>query len=109
MEEEEAVPESEDDPRLTTRLDSILERLRRLELQMNRIVESTTVEAQNFVVMDEGGQPRARFEMAGHSPQMIFFDRIGRERLRIGLRTDGTPSMWVEGRAVPFVIPENRG
>jgi hypothetical protein len=60
------------------------------------------------MVMDERSKVRARFEMAGHSPQMIFFDRIGRERLRIGLHTDGTPAMWAEGRAVPFVIPEDR-
>jgi len=32
---------------------------------------------------------------------------ITRERLRFGLCTDGTPSRWVEGRAVPFVIPKN--
>ncbi len=103
------MPEAEDDPRLTTRLDSILERLQRLELQMNRLIESQTIEARDFVVVDDLGQPRARFEMAGHSPQVIFFDRIGRERLRIGLHQDGTPAMRVEGREVPFVIPENRG
>ena len=99
----------ENDPRLTTRLDSILKRLHRLELQVNRLIESQTVEARDFVVMDERGEPRARFEMAGDSPQVIFFDRIGRERLRIGLHQDGTPAMRVEGREVPFVIPENRG
>ena len=98
----------DDEPHLTTRLDSILERLGRLELQVNRLIESQVIEAQDFVVVDELGQPRARFEMAGHSPQMLFFDRIGKERLRIGLHTDGTPAMWVDGREVPFVIPDNR-
>jgi hypothetical protein len=68
------MPEAEDDPRLTTRLDSILERLRWLELQVNRLLESQTVEARNFVVVDERNQPRARFEMAGHSPRVSFFD-----------------------------------
>ncbi len=99
----------DDEPHLTTHLDSILERLGRLELQVNRLIESQVIEAQDFVVVDELGQPRARFEMAGHSPQLIFFDRTGRERLRIGLHTDGTPAMWVEGRAVPLVFPERRG
>ncbi len=56
-----AIPD-EHEPHLTTRLDSILERLRRLELQMNGIIQSTTVEAQSFVVMDERGAPRARLE-----------------------------------------------
>ncbi len=89
-----------DEPRLTTRLDSILERLRRLELKMNGIIESSTVEAQSFVVMDERGEPRARFEINGYSPHVIFFDRTGRERLRVGLHKDGTPAMWVECREV---------
>jgi len=101
--------EEDEDPRLTSRLDSILERLRRLELQMNGIIASTTVRAQRFVVLDEAGGPRARVEMAGHSPQIVLLDRAGKERLRIGLHTDGTPSRWVEGHEVPFVIPENRG
>ena len=97
------------DPRSTTRLDSILERLGRLELQVNRLIDSQAIEAQDFVVVDELGQPRARFEMAGHFPQMLFFDNIRKERLRIGLHTDGTPAMWVEGRAVPLVFPECQG
>ena len=96
-----ATPDA-DEPHLTTRLESILERLRRLELQMNGIIESTTVEAQSFVVMDERGGPRARFEMNGYSPHLIFFDRTGRERLRIGLHSDGTPALWVDGREVPL-------
>jgi len=103
------MPIDDDEPRLTTCLDSMLERLRRLELQVNRLVESQTVAAQDFVVVDERNQPRARFEMAGHSPQLIFFDRTGRERLRVGLHTDGTPAVWAEGREIPLVVvvPEN--
>jgi hypothetical protein len=88
--------------------DSVLGRLHRLEAHVNRLIESQTIEARDFVVVDEHGHPRARFEMAGHSPQLVFFDHSGRERLRIGLHQDGTPSMWVEGRAVPLVFPQRR-
>ncbi len=59
---------SNGDPRLMTQLDSLLERVRGLEIQVNRLIESQTVEAKEFVLMDERNQPRARFEMAGHSP-----------------------------------------
>ncbi len=104
LDEEESRP----DPRLTTRLDSVLERLRRLELQVNRLVESQTVEARDFVVMDERGHPRARFEMAGHSPQIVFFDRAGGERIRVGLRSDGTPTVWMEGRETLVAEMGNR-
>ncbi len=67
---------------------------------MNHLVESTTGEARDVVVMDERRKPQACFELAGHSSQRIFFDRNGRERLRIGLHTDGTPAMWEEGQEV---------
>jgi hypothetical protein len=60
-------------------------------------------------VKDDRSQPRARFEVAGHSPQLAFYDRLGKERLRIGLHTDGTPAMWVEGREIPSAMPDNRG
>ena len=98
--------EYDEDPKLTTQLESIHERIRRLEVQVNRIVESPSIEAREFVVVDERNRPRARFELAGHSPQVVLFDATGRERLRIGLHTDGTPSMWVEGQEIPLVIPE---
>ena len=98
--------EYNEDPKLTTQLESLHERIRRLEIQVNRIVESPSIEAREFVVVDEHNRPRARFELAGHAPQVILFDAAGRERLRIGLHTDGMPSMWVEGREVPLVIPE---
>ncbi len=61
------------------------------------------MEGRFFVVTDDRGNPRARFEMAGHSPQIIFFDSTGRERLRIGLHRDGRPGMWVDEREMPFV------
>jgi hypothetical protein len=99
----------EEDLKLTAQTESILERLRRLEIQVSRFVDSQTVEAKEFVVLDERGQPRARFKMAGHSPQLVFYNRLGKERFRIGLHSDGTPAMWVEDREIPFVIPENRG
>ncbi len=38
---------------------------------MNRLIESQTVEATEFVVLDDRAVSRARFEMAGHSPQMV--------------------------------------
>ena len=99
----------DEDPRLTARLESLQERVRRLEIQINRLIETPAVEAREFVVVDERNRPRARFELAGHSPQVLLFDSTGRERLRIGLHTDGTPSMWVEGKEMPLVVPENRG
>ncbi len=82
--------EEDEAPRVTTRLDSILGRLRRVETQVNRLVESQAVEAKHFVVMDERGQPRAGSSWR-HSPQVGFFDSTGRERMRVGQRTDGTP------------------
>ena len=56
-----------EDPRLTTQMESILERLRRLEIQVNRLDESQTVEAKEFVVLDDRGDPRARLR-AGWAP-----------------------------------------
>ncbi len=70
------------------------------------------MDANEFVVVDERNQPRARFETVGPASQIVFFDQTGRERLRIGLRPDGTPSMWVEGREVALPLPaesEKRG
>ena len=96
-----------EDPRLTTQMESILERLRRLEIRVSRLVESQTVEAKEFVVLDDRGDPRARFELAGHSPQIAFYDRLGKERLRIGLHSDGTPAMWVDNHEVPLGFQKN--
>jgi len=103
------MPKQNEDPRLTTQIESIHERIRRLEIQVNRLIESPAFQGREFVVVDDRNRPRARFEVAGHSPQVILLDSTGRERLRIGLHTDGTPSMWVEGQEIPLVIPESRG
>jgi hypothetical protein len=96
---------NEEDPRLTAQTESILERLRRLKIQLSRLVDSQTVEAKEFVVLDERGEPRARFEMAGHSAQVAFYNALGKERLRIGLHSDGTPATWVDNREVSLVTP----
>ena len=99
--------EYDDDSKLTTQLESLHERIRRLEIQVNRIAESPSIEAREFVVVDERNRPRARFELAGHAPQVALFDATGRERLRIGLHTDGLPAIWVEGREVPLGFQKN--
>ena len=99
----------DENPGLTTQLESIHERICRLEVQVNRLIESPAFQGREFVVVDDRNRPRARFEVVGHSPQVILLDSTGRERLRIGLHADGTPSMWVEGQEIPLAIPENRG
>ncbi len=38
-----------------------------------------------------------------------LLDSSGRERLQIGLKTDGAPAAMGGGRDVPFVIPEASG
>ncbi len=75
-----------------------------------QLMRRQAMTANEFVVMDERGQPRARFETVGSASQVVFFDQTDRERLRIGLRPDGTPSILVEGREL--LTPggaENRG
>ncbi len=89
---------------LVARLDAIIDRLEKVEVQVRGLETSQTVEGMEFVVKDERGQPRARFELAGHSPQVVFYDRLGKERLRIGLRTDGSPSIQIGGREVPLPV-----
>jgi hypothetical protein len=59
---------------------------------------SQTVDAKEFIVRDDRGEIRARLEMQQYAPCLIFYDRAGKERLKIGLRTDATPALWVEGR-----------
>jgi hypothetical protein len=61
---------------------------------------SQTVEAKEFVVRDDRGEIRARLEMQGYRPHLTFYDRLGKERLRIGLRTDGSPMLQVEQREI---------
>ncbi len=104
-----APDEDSPDARLTPLLTAILERLGRLEHQVDGLLKRDVVWAQTLVIRDDRGDPRARFELAGDSPQLLLFDSAGRERLRLGLRPDGTPAIWMDGRAVPFTIPEHRG
>ena len=101
------MPEDEEDPKLTPQRESLQERIRRLEVQGNRLVETPSMAAREFVVVDEHHRPRARFELAGHSPQVVLFDATGRERRRIGLHTDGSPALWVEAREGPLGFPKH--
>ncbi len=87
---------------LAARLEAILDRLANLEVQVHGLMTSQTVEAREFVVRDTRGEIRARLEMQEYAPCLTFYDRAGKERLRIGLRKDGTPAMWVEGRETPL-------
>ncbi len=89
-------------PALEARLEAILGRLTKLEVQVRGLVTSQTEEAKEFVVRDERGEIRARLEMQEYAPCLTFYDRLGKERLRIGLRTDGSPSLWVEDREIPL-------
>ncbi len=104
-----APDEDSPDARLTPLLTAMLERLGRLEHQVNGLLKRDVVWAQTLVIRDDHGDPRARFELAGESPQLLLFDSAGRERLRLGLRPDGTPAIWMDGREVPVIMPENRG
>ncbi len=92
-------------PDLTTlalRLERIADRLDKLEVQVRGLITSQTVEGKEFVVRDGRGEIWARLEMQEYGPCLVFFDRSGKERLKIGLRTDGTPAMWVEARETPL-------
>jgi hypothetical protein len=95
---------------LATWLPAILDRLEKLEVQVRGLVTSQTLEAKEFVVRDDRGEIHTRLEMQEYAPRLIFYhDRLGKERLRIELRPDDTPSMWVERREIPLMIPEHRG
>ncbi len=65
-------------------------------------MKSQTADAKEFAVRDDRGEIRARLEMEGYMPHLIFYDRLGKERLKIGLRTDGTPAMCVEEQETPL-------
>jgi hypothetical protein len=56
-------PETPDLTRLAARLERIVDRLERLEVQVRGLVTSLTVEAREFVVRDDHGVLRARLEM----------------------------------------------
>jgi hypothetical protein len=84
-----------DAPELRTlafRLEMIVDRLDKLEVQVRGLMTSQTVEAREFVVRDEQGEIRARREMQEYAPCLTFYDRGGREHRKIGLRTDSSPS-----------------
>jgi hypothetical protein len=88
--------------RLTARLEMIVNRLEKLEVQVRGLVTSQTVEAKQFVVRDDRGEIRARLEMQEYAPCLTFYDRAGQERLKIGLRTDSSPVVQVEQREIPL-------
>ncbi len=85
---------------LAARLEAIVDRLEKLEVQVRALVTSQTVEAKEFVVRDERREIRARLEMQEYAPCLTFYDRLGKERLTVGLRTDGSPFFFVEGREI---------
>ena len=87
---------------LAARLDAITDRLDKLEVQVRALVTPPTVEAREFVVTDARGEVRARFEMQDYAPQLAFFDRVGTERLWIGLRSDGAPAIQAKEREIPL-------
>ncbi len=95
-------PETPDLLTLAARLERLADRLDNVELQVRGLMTSQTVEAREFVVRDERGVIRARLEMEAHAPCVTFYDSLGVERLKIGLRTDSTPMLRVERREVPF-------
>ncbi len=95
-----------DAPDLTTlalRLERLADRLDKLEVQVRGRVTSQTVEAREFVVKDDRAQIRARLEMQQYAPRLTFYDSAGTERLKIGLRRDGTPVIWVDGGKTPLL------
>jgi hypothetical protein len=103
MEENAAMPSEAPDLRaLSERLDLILERLSKLEVQVRGLVTSQTVEAKEFVVKDDRAVIRARLEMEEYAPCLTFYDGAGQERLKIGLRADGSPSFHIDRRDIPL-------
>ena len=94
--------EAPDQRSLAARLDAIIERLGKLETQVRALVTSQILEAKEFILRDERREIRARLEMQEYAPCLTFYDRLGKERLRIGLQTDGPPSCRLEGREIPL-------
>ncbi len=85
---------------VAARLEALAERLADPEFQVRDLVTTPTVEARDFVVKDERGEVRARFEMQEYAPRLTFYDRLGMARLWIGLQPGGTPTMWMDGREI---------
>jgi competence protein ComEA len=97
--------ETPDLTKLAARLEMIVDRLDKLEVQVRGLVTSQTVEAKAFVVKDDRAVIRARLEMAQYAPCLTFYDPAGKERLRrlrIGLRTDSSPMVRVAQREIPL-------
>ena len=95
-------PETPDLTRLKERLERIVHRVDDLEVQVRGLVTSPTVEAREFGVRDGRGVIRARLEMEQFAPCLTFYDPLGKERLKLGLRTDGSPLLRVEQREIPL-------
>jgi hypothetical protein len=95
-------PETPDLTRLAARLERIVDRLAQLEVRVRGLMTSSTVEAREFVVRDDHGVIRARLEMERYAPCLTFYDPLGKERLKVGLRTDSTPLLRAERREVPL-------
>ncbi len=91
-----------DQKTLAARLEMIADRLDKLEVQVRGLLTSQTVEAKEFVVNDDRGHVRARFEMQEYAPCLTFYDPAGTERLKIGLRTDSSPLIQIERRDIPL-------
>jgi capsule polysaccharide export protein KpsE/RkpR len=95
-------PETPDVQTLAARLEALTQRLVNLEVQVRGLVSSQTVETRELVVRDERGEIRARLEMQEYAPHLTFYDRLGKVRLRVGLRVDGSPSIRIGEREIPF-------
>ncbi len=85
---------------LAARLEVLADRLAMVEVQVRALMESQTVDAKEFVVRDDRGEIRARLEMQEYAPSLTFYDWLGKERLRVGLRTDGSPLLRVDQREI---------
>jgi len=95
-------PEAPDLTRLTAQLERIASRLQDVEVQVRGLVTTPTVEAREFVVRDDHGVIRARLEMEQYAPCLTFYDPLGTERLKLGLRTDSSPLLRVEQQEMPL-------
>ncbi len=92
---------------LAQQLESILDRLEHLELEVRALGNRQTVEAKELLLRDERGQIRARLVMREQSPQLVFLDRSGSALLTVGLRADGSPV--IQGRWQEMLLPEASG
>ncbi len=73
--------------------------LNNVELQLRGLGMSPTVEAREVLVQDEPGAIRTRLELQEYAPSRTVSDSTGKERLKLGLWTEGAPcSEWRSGR-----------